>query len=111
MKIIKNKNNFTIYTDIIYNNYLEFLNLNKEIVFEITLQIFEDFKVSNKNYFIININSIVSELETNISIKIFKRNYDEILKKIMDYYRENENYEKCEVVKNLISFFENNSTK
>jgi len=92
-----------------YDGFNEFYKKNQEVILDGILDVFNEFKITDKKKltFLIKVNLNIEDGETMWDSEFtFTRNdYPVLIKEVIPFYEEKENYEKCLEIMNLYNDF------
>lgn len=93
------------YIDLVFENQYEdfkdFYDENKEIIYKSILEVFKGFTKSKKKSLTLHLSAKIKDLDWDTEFK-FSRNETIVLKRdLMPYFEEIEDYETCNDIKNL----------
>jgi len=90
-----------------YNSYFEFYNINKPVIYEAIVCVFEEFKrISNKNknndrVIILRLDVTIEGVQWSNNLGFTSEQYFVLKRDILPYFEENENYEICDRILKL----------
>jgi hypothetical protein len=86
-----------------YNDFSEFYDSNKEIIYKSILKVFEGLKTSRKKTLKLLVVSQISGLDWDTEFNFSKNETKMLVKDVMPYFEQIEDYETCLKIKNLHS--------
>lgn len=88
-----------------YNNYDDFHDINKNLIYTTIVEVFKGFTNQNKLVLSLYIQAIISGFEYDKEYKFKIKDTDMLTKTLLPYFEEIEDYEKCgeimEILNNL----------
>ena len=88
-----------------YDGFNEFYRKNQEIILEGIIDVFNEFKTTDKKKltFVIKVNLNIEDGETmwDSEFTFTRKDYPVLLKEVIPFYEEKEKYEKCLEIMNL----------
>jgi hypothetical protein len=92
-----------------YEGFNEFYRKNQEIILEGIIDVFNEFKKTDKKKltFLIKVNLSIEDGETlwDSEFTFTRKDYPVLVKEVIPFYEEKENYEKCLEIMNLYNDF------
>ena len=92
-----------------YDGFNEFYRKNREIILEGIIDVFNEFKKTDKKKltFLIKVNLSIEDGETlwDSEFTFTRKDYPVLVKEVIPFYEEKENYEKCLEIMNLYNDF------
>jgi hypothetical protein len=84
-----------------YNDFSEFYDANKGIIYKSILDVFEELKTSRKKTLSLLVVSEISGLEWDTEFNFSKAQTKILVRDVMPYFEQIEDYETCSKIKNL----------
>lgn len=92
-----------------YDGFNEFYRKNQEIILEGIIDVFNEFKKTDKKKltFLIKVNLSIEDGETlwDSEFTFTRKDYPVLVKEVIPFFEEKENYEKCLEIMNLYNDF------
>ena len=91
-----------------YNDFKDLYNTNRDGIYRGVLDIYTEFKNnSRKRVLTLLVSTDMGVLSWDTEFSFKKLDYEILIKQILPYYEDNEDYEKCAEIKNLHDYFAN----
>ena len=84
-----------------YNDFGDFYDANKEIIYKSILEVFKEFKVSRKKNLTLYVSAKIKGLEWDTEFNFHKEEVIVLKRDLMPFFESVEDYETCSEIKNL----------
>lgn len=88
-----------------YDGFTEFYDENKTDIYVSIIEMFEEFKKSNKKVLTINLSSTISGMYWETDLGFSRDQYFMLKRDVLPYFEENEDYEMCQRILSLHNEF------
>jgi hypothetical protein len=84
-----------------YNNFTDFYGVNKVIIYNNIINLFEDFKDKKKKKLVLELSANIENIQWKTELEFTRKEIYVLKRDILPFFEEIEDYETCEKVFNL----------
>lgn len=97
----KNKTTTVLNIEGEYEEFADFFEKNRGIIYKEIINLYSAFNKTKKRKMTLVVNAKISGFEWNADFNFFRDEYGILFCDVLPYYEEIEDYETCELIKNL----------